>query len=579
MFQITCDGNVIYDPRDRELTVGSPQLALEVNTAGSASFLLYPDHPRAGSLRKLSSTIEITEGTNTLFRGRLIDDVKSFYNARMMTCEGALAYLNDSVIRPYRFPEDFQHDEDYIDAAENGNVIEFFLGWLIDQHNAQVGQDRQLHLGTVTMTDPNNYISRSSEGYTKTWDVLRDKLFDSSLGGYVYARYESNGTFIDYLSELTEQSVQDVVFGENLLDLEQAINATETYTVVLPLGAKDDDPDSETYEQRLTIAELPDGEITEDLIKDGDQIYSLSGVAAYGRICAPVDETTWDDVSIAINLRSKAAEWLANKAVKLQQTITVKAVDLYFTGEAQEIFLPYTLINVGSTPHSVSDTFALTKITYDIANPANSDLTLGATKRTLTDANVDRQRNTDELIQSTYADIRGNARAINSLAQQVTDQSTSILQSAEQIILSALINYVEKGQFGDGTVPAETLAQYQETISSALSILSDRIEMNFSTVSNSISATDGRVTRNYNELVRYIRFENGNIILGMQGNPMTLHLSRDRVSFLQDNLEVAYFSNQKLFVTSGEFLNSLQLGVFGFVPAQATGALSFKKVK
>ena len=579
MFQITCDGNVIYDPRDRELTVGSPQLALEVNTAGSASCLLYPDHPRAGSLRKLSSTIEITEGTNTLFRGRLIDDVKSFYNARMMTCEGALDYLNDSVIRPYRFPEDFQHDEDYIDAAENGNVIEFFLGWLIDQHNAQVGQDRQLHLGTVTMTDPNNYISRSSEGYTKTWDVLRDKLFDSSLGGYVYARYESNGTFIDYLSELTEQSVQDVVFGENLLDLEQAINATETYTVVLPLGAKDDDPDSETYEQRLTIAELPDGEITEDLIKDGDQIYSLSGVAAYGRICAPVDETTWDDVSIAINLRSKAAEWLANKAVKLQQTITVKAVDLYFTGEAQEIFLPYTLINVGSTPHSVSDTFALTKITYDIANPANSDLTLGATKRTLTDANVDRQRNTDELIQSTYADIRGNARAINSLAQQVTDQSTSILQSAEQIILSALINYVEKGQFGDGTVPAETLAQYQETISSALSILSDRIEMNFSTVSNSISATDGRVTRNYNELVRYIRFENGNIILGMQGNPMTLHLSRDRVSFLQDNLEVAYFSNQKLFVTSGEFLNSLQLGVFGFVPAQATGALSFKKVK
>jgi len=568
MFQITCDGNVIYDPRDRELTVGSPQLALEVNTAGSASFLLYPDHPRAGSLRKLSSTIEITEGTNTLFRGRLIDDVKSFYNARMMTCEGALAYLNDSVIRPYRFPEDFLHDADYIDAAENGNVIEFFLGWLIDQHNAQVGQDRQLHLGTVTMTDPNNYISRSSEGYTRTWDVLRDKLFNSSLGGYVYARYESNGTFIDYVSELTEQSVQDVVFGENLLDLEQAINATETYTVVLPLGAKDDDPDSETYEQRLTIADLPDGEITEDLIKDGDQIYSVSGVAAYGRICAPVDETTWDDVRVAINLRSKAAEWLANKAVKLQQTITVKAVDLYFTGEAQEIFLPYTLINVGSTPHSVSDTFALTKITYDIANPANSDLTLGATKRTLTDANVDRQRNTDELIQSTYADIQGNARAISSLAQQVTDQSTSIIQDAQQIILTALEGYVRTGDF----------TSYQETVAASLAVMSDQIVMNFTTTTNQITATNDEIARIYNERLRYIRFVDGNIVLGEEGNELILTIRNDRISFTQDNLEVAYFSNQKLYVTNGEFINSLQLGVFGFVPAQDGQSLSFKKV-
>ena len=53
--------------------------------------------------------------------------------------------------------------------------------------------------------------------------------------------------------------------------------------------------------------------------------------------------------------------------------------------------------------------------------------------------------------------------------------------------------------------------------------------------------------------------KDGNIILGMIGNEVLLKESNDRIAFLQNNVEVAYFSNNKLFVTSAEFTNGIKI--------------------
>lgn len=557
MWMITSDGYTIYDPRVQTYQVGEPVLRIEENHAETASFTVYLNHPNVSRLEKLSSTVEIAEGTKVLFRGRVIDDVMNFMGYRKFTCEGAMAFFNDSVIRPFSFPGDFVDDQDYIDAADHGNVVEFFLGWLIDQHNAQVQADRRLTLGTVTVADPNNYITRSSEGYATTLDVLQDKLFDSELGGHFYVRYSPTDTYVDYVETFSSASVQDVAISENLLDLERQIDATETYSVILPLGAKDEDSG-----ERLTIADLPDGSITSDLVKDGDQIYSITAVNAYGRICAPTGETTWDDVTLDSNLQSKGAAYLANMAAKLTQSITVKAADLYPIGESLQMFLPYTMVNVRSDYHGMTATYALTEIEYHLDAPQETEITLGSTVRTLTDQMADRQRSTDVLIQNTQ-------NALTQINQTITEQTTSITQNAEQIVSTALTQYTTTSQ----------LMSLLGTLSTQITQNADRIEFVFTDVSDQITTTNNEVARVYNERVDYIRFEGGDIILGKQGNEITLRIMNDRLSFLQDNLEVAYFSNQKLYVTNGEFLNSLQLGVFGFVPAQQTGSLSFKKVR
>jgi len=66
-------------------------------------------------------------------------------------------------------------------------------------------------------------------------------------------------------------------------------------------------------------------------------------------------------------------------------------------------------------------------------------------------------------------------------------------------------------------------------------------------------------------------------LLGEVGNELELVIANDRISFLQDGAEVAYFSNRKLYVTDAHFLHSLQLGSFAWMP-RANGNLSFKKL-
>ena len=61
-------------------------------------------------------------------------------------------------------------------------------------------------------------------------------------------------------------NLQNIEFASNLLELTDEIDATEVYTAILPVGA-----------EGLTINALPDGDLTEDLVKEGSVIYPRAG--------------------------------------------------------------------------------------------------------------------------------------------------------------------------------------------------------------------------------------------------------------------------------------------------------------
>lgn len=79
------------------------------------------------------------------------------------------------------------------------------------------------------------------------------------------------------------------------------------------------------------------------------------------------------------------------------------------------------------------------------------------------------------------------------------------------------------------------------------------------------------------EIRKYIRFEGGNIILGSSGNELILKIQNDKIVFLENEQEIAYWQNRKFYAVDGEFINSLRLGKFAFLP-RANGNLSFKRV-
>lgn len=114
-------------------------------------------------------------------------------------------------------------------------------------------------------------------------------------------------------------------------------------------------------------------------------------------------------------------------------------------------------------------------------------------------------------------------------------------------------------------------------ISQTLRDIEKSLNTTFGTTSNGWEMAFEVLTQNVNNIGRYIRFENGHIILGEDGNAVTLKIENDIIGFYQWGKRVAYLSNGSLQVTEAYIGTQLNLGNFAFVPGKS-GNLTFKKV-
>ena len=606
-YSITCDGHPLLDLRDDEkYIVTNPKCKLEVNTVGEASFTIYNNHPHYTKLKKMKSIFEISDDIGVIFRGRMTDDTIDFNLGKAVDLEGAMAFFNDSIIRPFTFPDDFLGNDAYIAASESGNVIDFFLDWVISEHNNQVQPFQQLKKGNVTVADPNNYLSRSNEEIASTWDVLKGKLFDSALGGYLCARYEEDGTYIDYLADFETINTQEIVFGENLIDLTSNTDANSTYTVIIPRGAEieveetventpapvdevieddeitdGDDPEEFPEEeipeveipeepttivtkQIVTIEGLEDGDVTDDIVKVGDMLYSRSGVETYGWIVAPLSETKWDDVTDATNLLRKAVTYLAGTAIKLTNTIDIKAVDLHFTDEEIQSFRIYKYVNVKSEPHNHQDKYKLTKLEIDLMNPQNTSIVLGDSQRSLIDSNVGENNTIKDRVEKVEQNYVKNETLVNEAAEL----QSLINQTMTEILMNVSESYSSKS----------SVEELNQKISTTFKQTSEEISFMFSTLSEKITNENGELVRELDELHKYVRIVDGEIHLGEINNPLLTKVKNGRFAIELNNVEVAYLSDNKLYITDAEILTSIIIGNFAFKPRK-NGNLSFLKVR
>lgn len=557
IYTIKADENVIYDPRSKDLQLFEPKLTLEVNKTGELKFKIYSNHKHYNKLVKCKTILTVLEDNRVIFKGRITEDTRDFNNGKQVDCEGVLAFLNDSIYKPFEF---------------QGSPKDLFTA-LINNHNSQVEDFQKFKIGNITIIDPNNYINRSSTEYLKTWEVVKTRLLDT-LGGYLQIRYEDDGTYIDYLNdfEVTNEdgtsfkivSTQTIEFGKNLLNVSQTVESP-TATAIIPLGAKLSNEDGSP---RLTIEGLNDEEL-DDLVKKGDTIYSKSGVTQYGFIYDDVKNTTWDDVTIVDNLYIKAKEYLSGTAVMLSEKIELSAIDLQNLNANMDNFHYCEYIQVSSKPHNIENLYLLSKITMDLQNPQNTKITLGETKLTLTDQNVNLKNKlyeNAEKIEKITKDYVLNEELIE-VRNELLTNATAIIQDSQKIIFEALEEYVSTRNFDE----------YKEFVSTRFEQTAKDFTFLFDTAITEINNVNGNTQAQFQEIQKYIRFVDGNIVLGEVGNEITLKIQNDRISFLQSDVEVAYLNNNKLYVTDGEFLNSLKLGNFAFLPRE-NGSLSFGKV-
>lgn len=598
MYQLFFDGYPIYDPRDEALIIREPDPHLAVGEAGEMAFTIDPDHPFIGALTKLRGVLDLKADGRSIFKGRLVRGVRDFHTSQRVEAEGLLACLNDSRVAPFNFPEDWANDAGYQAALNGGNVIAFFLGWLLDQHNAQVGPAQQIALGDVTVTDPNNYIARAASDFPSTMEVVRSKL-EETLGGYLLVDYSGDIPVLNYYADLPFVNTQVVEFGENLLDLLDEDDATETFTAILPVG-----------KDGLTIAALPDGEISPGFVKEGRIIYSVEAEELYqARITRKLDLS---DVTLDTNLRSKGLAALQEGGAFLAQTITVKAADLggiqeeacratAIAGEAipgrcmvgaeraaatgagdVSRFIVGRYVEVKSTPHGFSAVYPLMELDPDILDPGNTRITLGSTTKTASglarssqmaaQAQLDAQQTIihaqQEAISQQQALAAQQAADMDELPQIIQTQVTAAVQTSESIVYTALERYVETSNF----------EEFQQTVEQQFSLLADELIIRFTEATDQTKLVDGDLQRTLETLSKYFEFGLNGLTIRAGENAMELTLDNDLVLFRKNGQQFGWWDGVN-FHTGNIVIGveeRAQFGSFALIP-RANG-LSFLEV-
>ena len=539
IYQVFCDDYLLLDTRLEDYKIYNPKVKLALNKVSEFTFTIYPSHEHFSKLNKMKSMITVYQNETLIFKGRILDFDQGFFNEKQVICEGVLAFLIDSIQRPYSY---------------TGTLYDY-LKMLIDNHNAQVDDNKQFTLGNVTVTDNNDYINRIDTEYSTTWDLINTALINTH-GGYIVARHKDNITYLDYLVEddFNILNNQGIEFGKNLLHVSKAAKGADIATIIIPIGAT-----LEGSDEPVTIKNLAD-DTTAEIKKVEDYIYNQEEIDKYGKITKTVK---FDDVTQAENLLTKAKEYYASlKNDKV--TITLNAADMAAIDDDLNNFSLGTKIYVKSIYHALDDYFLIDTLEIELLKPSNNKLTVGKSYNTFTEASAGSNKSLDSIIKTVTSTNETTNIKIEELSRQLL---TSIEASATEIIMQVAENYYTK----------DTTNQLINSLNTEFTQTNNKFEFKFNEFVQSLNDFQSGNDAQFQNISKYIKFVDGNIILGEEGNQLTLQIQNDRISFMQNNAEVAYFSNRKLYVLDGEFLSTLKIGNFSFIP-RTNGNVSFKKI-
>lgn len=630
MYKIYHNDKLIYSPRSPDVTLGKAELTQQANCAGAIQIVMYPQNPAYQSVKEMASTITVKEDDETIYEGRVttINDEISF--EKTLQTEGALAYLNDSVIRPFSF---------------SGDVSEF-VEKILKEHNSQVEEGKQILVGDIGVQAA---LKITEEEYTTAMQQLQSQL-PGILGGYLEIRYKNGKKYLDYLEKRTLINTQVIEYGENMVDLSDQKAGSDIATVLIPLGAKDEN------QKRITIEKVNDGK---------DYLTNDEAVVEYGKIVRTV---VYDDITSPTILMQTAEKELPKYATR-ERTIELTAADLAAAGYNIRSFAWGQKVRCHSRVHGINTTADITMKKTDLCNPANSRITVGDIKTTYTagskaEAKKDLEETKKDLVSSidqARADLKEDLDNAAGLFQttitqedgstiyylhdkKTLEQSTLVLKlnakalgvsldggntyswgfdfdgnailneiyaiglNADKIKTGCIIandadgneifylnvatgevrigakcvnlhsetleKYLDDTEskiteeirkaYVDSTVTADQLIikavkeyvktsdldQFKQEVSTQFTQNSDSFQMIFSKVESELKDLEDSTNEEFKEIKKWIRFTDGKIILGESGNTLELTLQNDRISFTSAGVEVAYFSNNQMYVDS-----------------------------
>ena len=503
------DRRLIYAPNNRNALVLSPKLTREVSKGGSLSFTMTRDHEQYESLQKMSTCISVEQDDKEIWRGRVLSHEADWYNRRVIYCEGALSYFNDSAITPFNY---------------EGKLTQF-LQHLIDAHNQQCGsmKMKRFELGTVTAALGDlvvHYGDRDSYGvgedYGSTWDII-DKMVLKVYGGYAYCTYNptTGNNVLNYCDQAFEADRlvnQTIEYGVNLLDFTEKTDTNSLFTRVYPMGSKHTVEETkwkwkflwwgekytESHEERYGISGTDAATVNKYLPKgysyrldssDGDCGWIQNDAAAqkFGIVSALGEyDTDSDNDTFAAGVQD------LQKNSLMVTSYTVKAVDLRDAGYDKDRLTFASYAHIISKPHSIDVIMLCTKLVEPLDQPDKKEYTFGMTRQTLTDRQVANLGRTNLLDEDTASAEKYQQSTLNQLFkyQKSNDRRVDEVDKKAGEAAKTATNFLEFTPENGLIVRHDQLPNKRVQITNdGIKVLSGSSMVNIK--SDSISITDG----------------------------------------------------------------------------------------
>ena len=421
MYVLTYAGNVIHDPREEGVQISAGKLVEESGQSPTLSFTVQPTHPlwRAFNRESVMNTereIEFTEHETQkiLFRGRIRKVSMSMNGSIDVTCEGAMAYLNDTTVRPYK-----TYDTDEIDCeinapAKAGELFE----WFIEQHNLRVSNRCEKFKVGINAGVNFGALQRGTGTRPTTLKEMREKL-TKLCGGYFRVRYVGEDNYLDWLNaDGSSEAAQSVELGQNLLDLNTGADGKDIYTAIVPVGKTGEGEDEKDVTIDDEHAYVGGGY---DIV--GDAVVDTAMAERYGVIEKLME---YDHLNQPQALADKAVADLA--AGKLSDSITVSATDLHYADAAIQQIDYLQRVQVTSEAHGIDRMMLCVGRTINLVDPKATRYSFGAIEGTLTKSGTTSQERTQEATEKRLTALASTTRK----TVEDTHKTTVKVQAVEE---------------------------------------------------------------------------------------------------------------------------------------------------
>ncbi len=421
MYILKYAGSVLHDPRtDAQISAGI--LKEESGQSPTLSLTIQPTHPLWDNFNRDTvmfpnrevELFEVETGL-VLFRGRVRAISMEFDGSKKLTCEGAMAYLNDTTVRPYKTYDTDEIECDINAPAEANKLFE----WFIEQHNAHVMNACEKFRIGVNAGVNYGKLQRGTGTRPATLKEMRDKL-EKACGGWLRVRYDATGSIIDWLPDTgAAEAAQTVELGNNLLDLDTQVDGKDIYTAIVPVGKTGKGEDERKVNVSAETAYVPFG-----FAIQGDAVVDMPAVEKYGLI----EKTISYDLDKPQALADKAVADLA--AGKLDDSIEVSAYDLHNLNEQT---LPIDFLDrvfVKSGPHGIERYMICSGRTINLTNPTATQYKLGAITATLTKGATSSQESAQESIVKRVTSLSNATRNIAKDAVTTTIKVAAVEEKA-----------------------------------------------------------------------------------------------------------------------------------------------------